>query len=128
MIKDTINLPSQLSSGNANILIVHDITELYKKIYKLNQRVSKRNKFGIFLKIENACLEIMSLAIKSAFTAKGDKEKFISQLRVMVELLKNLVRVAYELDILDKNTYIDIQIDLQKISKMGLGWLKYSQQ
>ena len=128
MIKDTISPLSRLSSGNVNILIVHDITELYKKIYRLNQKVSKRNKFGIFLKIENACLEILSLAIKAAFTAKADKEKFISQLRVVVELLKNLVRIAYELDILDKNIYLDIQTDLQKISKMGLGWLKYSQQ
>jgi hypothetical protein len=109
-------------------LVVHDITELYKKIYKLAQKVSKRDKFGIFLKIENVCLEALNLAIKAAFTAKTDKEKFISQLRVVVELLKNLVRVAYELDILDKNTYLDIQIDLQKISKMGAGWLKYAQQ
>ncbi len=80
------------------------------------------------MKIENACLETLSLAVKAAFTAKIDKAKFISQLRVVIELLKNLVRVAYELNILEQKIYLEIQIDLQEISKMGAGWLKYAQQ
>jgi hypothetical protein len=106
---------------------VHKIAELYKKIYKISQKVSKRDKFGICLKIENLCLETLSFAIKAAFTAKIDKAKFISQMRVVTEVLKNLVRVAYELNILDKNVYLNIQLDLQEISKMGAGWLKYAQ-
>jgi len=73
-------------------------------------------------------LEALSLAVKAAFTTKVDKVKFISQLRVVVEILKNLVRVACELDILEKSVYLDIQTDLQEISKMGAGWLKYAEQ
>jgi hypothetical protein len=79
------------------------------------------------LKIENACLETLSLSVRAAFTPKTEKEKFISQLRVVAELLKNLIRVAYELDILNQKIYLDLQADLQEISKMGWGWLDYIQ-
>lgn len=129
MIKNTTKAPPRIfSSDNFNISIVHNITELYKTIYKLAQKVSKRDKFGIFLKTENLCIEALSLAIKAAFSAKIDKAKYISQLRIVVELLKNLIRVSYELNILDQKIYLEIQINLQEISKMGAGWLKYAQQ
>lgn len=77
------------------------------------------------MKIENACLETLSLSVRAAFTPKTEKEKFISGLRVVTELLKNLIRIAYELNILDQKMYLDLEIDLQEISKMGWGWLDY---
>ncbi|MEK7635279.1 MAG: four helix bundle protein, partial [Patescibacteria group bacterium] len=105
--------------------ILHKKTELYKKLNKISQKVSKRDKFGIFLKIENACLETLSLSVRAAFTPRIEKSKFISHLRVVTELLKNLIRITYEVNIIDQKIYLDLQTDLQEISKMGWGWLDF---
>jgi hypothetical protein len=35
------------------------------------------------------------------------------------------VRMAYELEIIENRKYIDFQSDLQEISKMINGWIKY---
>lgn len=73
-------------------------------------------------------METLNLAIKAAFSSKLEKIRYISQLKIVVEILKNLVRIVYELDILKADFYINIQTDLQEISKMANGWLKYAQQ
>ncbi len=43
-------------------------------------------------------------------------------------MLKQLIRLEDELDIINDNVYILWQENLQEISKMTSGWIKYLQQ
>ena len=79
------------------------------------------------MKTENACLETLNLTIRAAFNPRSEKAKFIIQMRIVVEFLKNLTRISLELEIIEKNTYFNLQKDLQEISKMSWGWLEYLQ-
>ena len=42
-----------------------------------------------------------------------------------IELLKRLIRIAGELNIIQNNKYLELESDLQEISKMTNGWIKY---
>ncbi|MEK7565315.1 MAG: four helix bundle protein [Patescibacteria group bacterium] len=105
--------------------MVHRITEFYKQVYILSNRIGKRDKFGIWLKIENICLEIVRLMIKTALSSKPNKLSLLDSVRTEVEVLKRLLRIANELLIIQIKIYLKLESDLQEISRMTNGWIKY---
>jgi len=105
--------------------LAHKICEFYKKIYLLSSKIPKKDKFGIFLKIENLCLEIMNLVITASLEAKINKFPILNSARIKIEILKRLFRVACELNIIENKKYINLESDLQEISKMTNGWIRY---
>ncbi|OGZ33313.1 MAG: hypothetical protein A2174_01065 [Candidatus Portnoybacteria bacterium RBG_13_41_18] len=107
---------------------MHKICEVYKKVYLLSSKIPKRDRFGIYLKIENICLEIMILAMTAAFEMKINKFGILNSARIKIEVLKRLFRIVSELKIIKDKKYLEIELDLQEISKMTNGWIKYLSQ
>ena len=105
--------------------LVHKVCELYKKIYLISPKLPKKDRFGIWLKIENICLEIINLIIAASFEAKTNKSSLLKSSRIKIEILKRLLRVTYELNIIENKKYLNLELDLQEISKMTNGWIKY---
>lgn len=105
--------------------IVHKITKLYKDVYGLGAKISKRDKFGIYLKVENTCLDLISISIDAALNQKDTKRPLLHQLRIKIETLKQLIRVMNELKIIEDRPYIILEAQLQEISRMAAGWIKY---
>ena len=46
-------------------------------------------------------------------------------LKIKIELLKQLVRVAHEIHAIEQKRYIVLSAELVEASKMVSGWLKY---
>lgn len=111
---------------SVSIPIVHKITALYKNIYILNGKVPKRDKFGLHLRIEHECLDLLSLSIQAALESKEKKIDTLQRVRIKVEYIKHLVRVSEEMKIMSPEMYLTIQGQLQEISKMATGWLKFT--
>lgn len=107
------------------IPLVHKITEFYKDIYKLSSTLSKRDKLGIFAKIESLCLDILNLVIEAALLQKQEKIPPVKKIKLKIEILKHLIRASHELNIIDSTKYINLEEKLVEISKMTTGWLKY---
>lgn len=105
--------------------MIHKVCEFYKKVYLLNSKIPKRDKFGIYLKIENVCLKLATLIITAAFETRIAKIPILSSARIQIELLKRLIRITNELNIIPRNKYLDLESDLQEISRMTNGWIKY---
>ena len=108
-----------------NASLVHRVTEFYKQIYSLSRRIDKRNKFGIWLKTENSCLEILRLIIKASFAGRPSRLPLLDSSRTEIEVLKRLLTVAHELGVIQSNNYLPLECDLQEISKMTSGWIRY---
>ena len=77
------------------------------------------------MRIENICLDVFHNVVTAAFSSKESKLQALNSSKIKIEILKRLLRVANELDIVQKNKYIELEIDLQEISKMANGWIKY---
>jgi hypothetical protein len=99
----------------------------HQSLYILSSKLSKRDRFGIHLKIENLCLDCLRTAIAATFEEKTEKIKTLKTLRVNVEILKRLIRDEMELKIIDNRCYWRLQNQLEEISKMTSGWIKYLQ-
>jgi len=56
---------------------------------------------------------------------KNNKLPILNSARIKIEVLKRLIRIIQELNIIEKKKYIELELDLQEISKMVTGWIKY---
>lgn len=91
----------------------------------MSAQISKRDRFGIYSKIENICLEILNLILIASFEEKIRKITFLNTARIKIEVLKRFFRIAHELNIINRKKYIEFEYALQEISKMTNGWIKY---
>jgi len=98
---------------------------LYKQIYWLSPKIPKKDKFGIWLKIENICLELINLIITASLESGAKKLPILYSTRIKIEILKRLIRICKELNVIEDRNYIDVEFNLCEISKMTNGWIKY---
>jgi len=104
----------------------HKISEFYKKVYLLGSQIpNKRDRFGIYLKAETTCLDLLTLLIGAAFENRNSKSALLSSARIKTETLKRLFRIMEELKVILHEKYIELESDLQEISKMVNGWIRY---
>ena len=108
--------------------IVHNLSQLYQKLYLFGKKLPKRDRFGLYIKIEEVCAEAFELAITASFEEKSEKTKTIKSLRIKLEVLKRIIRNSFELKIINEEKYIEFFEDLEEVSKMTNGWLKYLKQ
>lgn len=108
-----------------NIILLHKIDEFYKKIYFLSSKIGKRDRFGIYLKLENITLEVLDLSLTASFELRQNKLPLLYSSRIKIEVLKRLFRIMHELTIIDRDKYIEFESELIEISKMTNGWIKY---
>lgn len=100
--------------------------ELYKDIYSFADKIPKRDRFGIWAKVESTCLEIFESTIEAAFAAKLEKSRPLITARTKIEILKRLIRLTRDLKILEDKPYLHLEEQLQRISKIVAGWLKFA--
>ena len=77
------------------------------------------------MKIESTCLEIIESVIIASLETNFNKLSSLNSTRIKIEILKKLFRTIYELKIIDQKKYIELELDLQELSKMTNGWIKY---
>lgn len=99
--------------------------QLYKRIYIAGKQLPKGDKLGIHKEIENKTITVFSLVISAVYANKNKKVEILENLRVELEVLKQLIRAEYEIHILPEKSYILISEKIVEASKMTNGWLKY---
>ncbi|MBI4253056.1 four helix bundle protein [Candidatus Uhrbacteria bacterium] len=105
--------------------VIHKASEWYKAIYTFSSKISKKDRFGIYLKIEHGALELIDLLLVAALEDKDKKYLPLRNARLKTESLKRLIRICYEIGVVDLKHYINFEYPLQEISKMINGWIKY---
>ncbi len=75
--------------------------------------------------MESLCLETIDLSLDAALESKFKKLPFLNAARIKIEILKRLFRIAHEMEIINRKIYINLESDLQEISRMANGWIKY---
>ena len=85
----------------------------------------KRERFGLYARVEGAALECWTLSIQAALTEKSAKANILKKLRIAIDVVKNLVRISQELHVIDGKSYFVLQEKLVEASKMAHGWLAY---
>ena len=104
-------------------LVLH-IAKVYKLLYVLGNKLSKRDKLGIHRTIEKTTLRILSQTLHATFAHGIQKIAALETLRIDIEALKLLIRTEHELRIISEKTYFILSHHCIEASKMTNGWLK----
>lgn len=63
--------------------------------------------------------------IAAALQSKQEKIPILVAARTRIELIKCLIRLMHELNVVPEKWYVQTEQELQEISKMLNGWLRY---
>ncbi|HRY59874.1 MAG TPA: four helix bundle protein [Patescibacteria group bacterium] len=87
------------------------------------KKLPKHDRFGVGKNIEDESLGCLKKMIEAALTPKGLKRDIIQKARIKIEILKKLITLLEELKIIDYKKCMDLQNQLQVISKMTYKWI-----
>lgn len=104
--------------------LVHKLYEFYKLFHIYIKLFPKTEKYSLGQKIENLILTSLEQSILAARAIKQEKTILLNKIDKNVNLLKILIRLAYDTKSIDNKKYIILQEQLQEIGKMIGGWLK----
>jgi hypothetical protein len=105
-----------------NTPIILKTYELYKIFYGYLELFPKKDKYTLGAKIENYLLNILELLLLASSSVKDKKLPCLQQANIKFDTLKILIRLAYEIKVLDEKKYLMIQKYIQEIGKMLGGW------
>lgn len=86
----------------------------------------KFERFSIGEKIENEILSIIELVTEANTVTKYERERFLIKANGKNECLKILVRLCFDMTIIEFKTYINLEKRIQEIGKQIQGWIKYT--
>lgn len=86
----------------------------------------KTEKYSLGQKIENTVLKILELALSAAYLPKYKKHEIIKKASDKNDLLKYLIRLAYEIKCVNDKKYLHLEEKVIEIGKMIGGWMKSS--
>ena len=110
-----------------DVPLVHKLSEFYLLFHQYLKLFPKAEKYTLGQKIESLILEILENSFRVAYGAKAEKTPLLQVMSIKINLLKTLIRLAFQIKALDNKKYIQLQEHLQEIGKMVGGWLRYLQ-
>jgi hypothetical protein len=96
-------------------------------VYKLwivsSESFPKKLKYTLGGKIDDLFLECLDLLFTASFQPKDRKLIYLDKVSVRFDLLKFLLRIAWEIDALEQKKYVHISELLVEIGRMIGGWM-----
>jgi hypothetical protein len=106
--------------------LLRHIKKVYGILYKIGKTIPKSDKLGIHKTIEDCNLLLLEEILSAALKKGLEKIPHLQHARLIVEKIKHLVRIEYDLRIISEKSYIEIAEPLVEISKMIHGWIIYN--
>lgn len=100
------------------------IYDFYKLFYLYIDHFPKKSKPVLGQKIEQIILELLEVISRTGFAKPVEKIQGLKTASIKVDFLKILIRLTYDLKIIDQKKYLQLQENLQEMGKMLGGWIK----
>jgi hypothetical protein len=104
--------------------LVQKICEFYRFFHESLKNFPKQEKYGLGQKIENVIIETLELTLAATYSTRENKGTIIHKVSNKIDLLKYLVRLAYETKSLNLKRYLALEEKLIEMGKMVGGWLR----
>ena len=84
----------------------------------------KQEKFSLGNKIENIIIETLECALSASYKPKYHKNEILIKASDKIDLLKVMIRLAYQTKSLNNENYILLEQKVIEIGKIMGGWIK----
>ena len=106
------------------IPLIQKIYDFYRELYLVTEKMPKKDKHSLGIKIDKTTLDLMELAIEAGSTSGSDKAPLLTEASTKLDVLKLLIRLTYDVKATDQKKYLKLEEQLQEIGKMIGGWIK----
>lgn len=104
--------------------IINKSYELYKGIIDVNQKLSKRWKYGLGLSLENSALDMLEELLMAKNAPKTMKAGYLLAASSKLESSRLKARLILELQLANETKLFQIQSQFEEVGRMLGGWLK----
>lgn len=104
-------------------VVEHTLT-VYKIWYGYRDHFPKKSRYTLGDKIDTRFLNVLELISIATYQNKDEKLHTLDRATMGVDVLKFLLRVAWELHILDDKKYTKLSEEIQEIGRQIGGWKK----
>ena len=104
-------------------VVEHTLT-VYKTWYGFRDNFPKKSRYTLGDKIDGRFLNILELLSIAAYQGANEKLLTLDRAIMGVDVLKFLLRVAWELHVLDDKKYTNLSDGIQEIGRQIGGWKK----
>jgi hypothetical protein len=97
---------------------------LYKDFYGIRSSVSKQDRYTIYLRCENAILDVIEAILKAGSESKIDKLPTLEYGSLKLNLLRVLIRLLKDVKAINIKKYSTLEENIDEIGRMLGGWIK----
>jgi len=115
-----------MAYNHFDIPIFQKTYDLYKLIHQLRNDVPKADRYTLWQKNEDTCLDIIEKLFQSNQLNGSEKVVWLAKISNKVDLLRMFMRLAHETKTIDEKKYLLIQSHLDETGRMLGGWIKNS--
>lgn len=101
------------------------IYKMYISFAPLLYRFSKFYRYSLGVSIENNMISVLELIFEANGLPRPLREAPLIKANARCEMLKLLIRMSFELKLLESTPYFQISSDLREIGRMLGGWIKF---
>lgn len=106
------------------IPLFQKIYDLYRSFYEQIDHLPKKSRVILSPKIEEQILELLEPIVRAEKAGTQSKLEYLNEASVNLDFLKILIRLLYELKVINQSKYLHFQTRLQEIGRMLGGWIK----
>jgi four helix bundle protein len=107
-----------------DVPIVQKVYDFYCEFYKFYPNIPKQDRYVLGEKIQKITLELFEDLISASHQGKNEKLECLSKAATKLDLLKNLLRLAEDVEAIPTKRYLSFSENLQEIGRMLGGWIR----
>jgi hypothetical protein len=111
-------------SSNLDLPVIQKQIKVYKYWQDILSNFPKTSKYSLGTKIDNTLIETINLTFSALYSKSEQKLNMVSKAGIKLDLVKFLLRIAWEIKALDNKRYAAISEQLDEIGRMVGGWAK----
>ncbi|MBU1033037.1 MAG: four helix bundle protein [Patescibacteria group bacterium] len=107
-----------------NTIVLQKSCEIYSRLNRLIGGWPKRERYNLGLRLETSCLVLLEQIVSAEQTVPVLKDHHLLDAGVKTEVIKILLRMSVERQLIKETNYFSISSNLVEIGKMIGGWRK----
>ena len=104
--------------------VIEHTVSVYKLWYEYRDHFPKKSRYTLGDRIDSLFIEIVELLWSASYQSKNEKLPTIIEAIRKVDAMKFLLRIAWEIKILNNQKYTTLSEHLYEIGRMLGGWKK----
>ncbi|PWB38580.1 MAG: hypothetical protein C3F02_02600 [Parcubacteria group bacterium] len=106
--------------------IVYAVEKFYASLYNEFRNLPKKDRFTIGQKSETLTLDFLTILFRAQGKRKKKRVEELYEADTTLKILKTVIRLAFEVRVIEEGKYIRLDKTLVEIGRMLGGWIKYT--